>query len=270
MLISSWKASDKAVPNEKKREIGEEAAGQQIENRRKISGKFGKNTVSAEEFCGTPVDTPRKDHVTDSSVGKFSVTKAAGLKLCGTSKKRSAIEAGFEEKADVKKARRVPVGLLNFHRACFANAVTRCLQGTASINGYYRTQARGVLARVRTCVVTKETFGARAAILRRSTPRSAWLEKPSVSELRRSHFRQLCNSMLTATESSISPFIFQQAIGSQPTNEEEIKTMAPPIQSPGRLVKAKAIASALCVTSVRVAATIAGPNSMYGYSWRVG
>ena len=59
------------------------------------------------------------------------------------------------EKSGVQKARRAPVSLFSYHLACFANSITRCLQGTAPINSYYRRQASGVLSGVMNCEVTE-------------------------------------------------------------------------------------------------------------------
>ena len=194
-----------------------------------------KSTASAEELSATP----RKDHVTDPRTRKSRASKAAGpelpgtikgdvtdadkskaagLELCGTSKKRSAMKAGLEEKPGVKKTRRVPVGLLNHRLACFANSVTRCLQGTAPINSYYRRQASGVLSSVTNCGVTERDLGSmgggntRAVCAKKESVRKAFRESTKKISLS-AYFGSLCQRMSTAAEPSISPFVFQQAFG---------------------------------------------------------
>ena len=173
---------------------------------------------SASKAAGPELPGAVTGDITDSDKGK-----AAGPELCGTSKKRSAIEAGLEEKSEVKKTRRVPVGLLNHHRACFANAVTRCLQGTAPINGYYRKQAKGVLPTVANCGVTEGDLRSMGSNTRKNrdkkslvrTAFDASTEQISLS----AYFGQLCERMSTATESSVSPFLFQQAFGTRFKND---------------------------------------------------
>lgn len=204
--------------------------------------ELSKDAASVEESSGSPV-TPEKDRVVDpkSSASKAAgpelpgaitgdITdsdkgKAAGPKLCGTSNKRSAMEAGFEGKSEVKKTRRVPVGLFNHHRACFVNAVTQCLRGTAPIDGYYRRKARGVLANVTNCGVTEGDLRK----MKGSNTRQICSRKDLVREAFRgaagnislsAYFGELCDRMSTTTEPSISPFIFQQALGSQITSGE--------------------------------------------------
>ena len=178
------------------------------------TGKSSASKAACLELPGTI-----KADITDTNKGKV-----AGLELSGTSTKRSKTQAGFQEKPEVKKARRDPVGLLNFSRACFANAVTQCLQATAPINDYYRREARGVLPSVANCGVTEgdlrsmggntRTTLAKETLVRNAFRQSA--EKVALS----AYFGQLCDHMSTATEPFISPFLFQQACGTRCKNDD--------------------------------------------------
>ena len=210
------------------------------------SGKSSKSTASAGELSGTPTIGSTKDHVTDPATKKPSTSKAAGPELTGTtkddctdtgkstaagpelsgpSKKRSATDAGLEEKSQAKKIRRPPVGLYNFHRACFANSITRCLHGTGPFNKYYRAQASGVLRSVASCGATERDFRAmrgkttRANKAKRDLVRNAF--QKSVDQVSLSaYFGDLCERLTTSTEPSISPFVFQQAFGTLMKDDE--------------------------------------------------
>lgn len=216
---SASKAAGLELPGAIKGDIPDpsksKAAGQELSSTpakdRATGPQVGKS--SASKAAGPELPGANKGVVTDTDK-----SKAAGLELCGTSKKRSATEAGLEEKPDAKKARHVPVGLLNFHRACFANAVTQCLQGTAPINSHFRRQAKGVLASVANCGVTEGDLrsmggsttrrrGGKKGLVRRAFRQST--DKVSMS----AYFGELCEAMSTSTESSIPPFFFQQAFG---------------------------------------------------------
>ncbi|SLM38528.1 Ubiquitin carboxyl-terminal hydrolase-like domain [Lasallia pustulata] len=212
------------------------------------AGKTSASKAAGPELPGTPTE----DQAIVSPTGKPSTSKAAGPELpgaidgdvadtgkgkasgpepSGTSKKRTATEAGLQEKPEVKKPRRAPVGLLNHKRACFINAATQCLRGTAPIEEYCRRQANGVLHSVTNCGVNEEDLrsmvgNTRAVSGKKDKVRKAF--QASAKDISLSaYFGDLCRRMSTATEPCISPFLFQQAfgtrfnnVGGQPMNGE--------------------------------------------------
>ena len=194
----------------------------------------GKSKAAGPELSRSPT----KDQAIDPPTGKTSASKAAGPELpgaidgdgtdtgkgkaaglepSGTSKKRTATGAGLQEKPEVKKPRRAPVGLLNHNRACFINAVTQCLRGTAPIDEHCRRQANGVLHSVTNCGVNEKDLrsmkgSTRAVSDKKDKVRKAF--QASAKEISLSaYFGDLCKRMSTATEPCISPFLFQQAFG---------------------------------------------------------